>query len=80
MTMMMKIQNNPNTKTSERSILSSSTKGRVQKIKMEIQDGICHEGGGGLEGVSFAIKLFWKMIFVKNHLESFPDCENVFCT
>ena len=36
--------------------------------------------GGGLEGVSFAIKLFWKMIFVKNHLESFPDCENVFCT
>ena len=31
MTMMMKIQNNPNTKTSERSILSSSTKGRVQK-------------------------------------------------
>ena len=36
--------------------------------------------GGGLEGVSFAIKLFWKMIFFKNHLESFPDCENVFCT
>ena len=38
------------------------------------------KGGGGLEGVSFAIKLFWKIIFVKNHLESFPDCENVFCT
>ena len=35
---------------------------------------------GGLEGVSSAIYLFWKMIFVKNHLESFPDCENVFCT
>ena len=42
--------------------------------------GICHEEGGGLEGVSSAIYLFWKMIFVKNHLESFPDCKNVFCT
>ena len=37
-------------------------------------------GGGGLEGVSSATYLFWKMIFFKNHLESFPDCENVFCT
>ena len=36
--------------------------------------------GGGLEGVSSATYLFWKMIFLKNHLESFPDCENVFCT
>ena len=36
--------------------------------------------GGGLEGVSSATYLFWKIIFVKNHLESFPDCENVFCT
>ena len=36
--------------------------------------------GGGLEGVSSATYLFWKMIFIKNHLESFPDCENVFCT
>ena len=36
--------------------------------------------GGGLEGVLSATYLFWKMIFVKNHLESFPDCENVFCT
>ena len=43
-----------------------SDKGRVQKIKMEIFNGIGHEGGGGgLEGVSFAIKLFWKMIFLK---------------
>ena len=36
--------------------------------------------GGGLEGVSSATYLFWKVIFIKNHLESFPDCENVFCT
>ena len=57
-----------------------STKGRVQKIKMEIYGGICHEGGGGSRPVSSATYLFWKMIFVKNHLESFPDCENVFCT
>ena len=38
------------------------------------------KGGGGLEGVSSATYLFWKVIFIKNHLESFPDCENVFCT
>ena len=36
--------------------------------------------GGGSRPVSSATYLFWKMIFVKNHLESFPDCENVFCT
>ena len=36
--------------------------------------------GGGLEGVASATYLFWKIFFVKNHLESFPDCENVFCT
>ena len=35
-----------------------------------------HEGGGGLE---FNIPIL-KNDFFKNHLESFPDCENVFCT
>ena len=38
--------------------------GGIQKIKMEILDGICHEGGV-LEGVSSATYLFWKMIFLK---------------
>ena len=33
-------------------------KGRVRKIKMEIQDGICHEGGGGSRPVSSATYLF----------------------
>ena len=33
--------------------------------------------GGGVSSVTY---LFLKMIFIKNHLESFPDCENVFCT
>ena len=28
--------------------------------------------GGGLEGVSSATYLFWKMIFFKNHLEFIP--------
>ena len=50
------------------------------KSKWKFKMAFAMKGGGGLEGVSFAIKLFWKMIFVKNHLESFPDCENVFCT
>ena len=52
------------------------SKGRIQIIKMEIQDGFCHEGGGGLE---FHIPIL-KNDFFENHLESFPDCENVFCT
>ena len=34
------------------------------------------KGGGGLE---FHIPLL-KNDFFKNHIESFPDCENVFCT
>ena len=42
---------------------------------MEILDVICHEGGGA----SRAINLIWRMILKKKHLESFPDCENVFC-
>ena len=36
--------------------------------------------GVGLEGVLSATYLFLNMIFFKNHLKSFPDCENVFCT
>ena len=34
------------------------------------------KGGGGLE---FHIPIL-KNDFLENHLESFPDCENVFCT
>ena len=46
-------------------------------IKMEIKDGICHEGGRG--GLECHIPIL-KNDFFENHLESFPDCENVFCT
>ena len=31
-------------------------------------------------GVSHAINVFSKMFFFKKHLESFSDCQNVFCT
>ena len=54
-------------------------KGRSQKIKMEILDGICHEGGGSRGGLECHLPIL-KNDFFKNHLESFPDCENVFCT
>ena len=43
---------------------------------MEIKDGFIHEGGGGLK---FHIHIL-KNDFFGNYLESFPDCENVFCT
>ena len=46
------------------------------KSKWKFKMAFAMKGGG----VSSAAYLFWKMIFFKNHLESFPDCENVFCT
>ena len=36
--------------------------------------GNCHEGGSCLP------LTFFQTMFFKNHLESFPDCQNVFCT
>ena len=44
--------------------------------KMEIFNGICHEGG---ELVSSAFKVV-SIFLLKNHLESLPDCQNAFCT
>ena len=44
----------------------------VFQKNMENFYGICHERG---EGGTCAVNLFFK-----NHLESFPDCQNVFCT
>ena len=35
------------------------------------------KGGGGL--ACHSVFFLQKMIFRKNHLESFPDCQNVFC-
>ena len=43
--------------TNETNENPSADKGRVRIIKMEIQDGICHEGGG-LDEVSSATYLF----------------------
>ena len=42
---------------------------------MQFFNGISHEGG-----VLRAINVFFKIFFCKNHLQSFPDCQNVFCT
>ena len=61
-------------------VSSRSKKGGVPIIKMEIQDGICHEEGGGSRGGLKCHIPILKNDFFENHLESFPDCENVFCT
>ena len=37
----------------------------VAKIEIVLHDPYSNALWGGLEGVSFAIKLFWKMIFLK---------------
>ena len=50
-------------------------KGSIPKTNMEIFDGICHEGGGSCVPVTF-----FQKCFIHNHLESFPYCQNVFCT
>ena len=47
---------------------------------MEIYDGICHEGGGGSRGGLEGHIPILKNDFFESHLESFPDCENVFRT
>ena len=50
----------------------------VFKKDMEIFNAICHEGGGASHvPLTFFLKI---KFFVKNHLESFPDCQNVLCT
>ena len=49
------------------------TKGRVPIIKMQIECVFFSMEGGGLE---FHIPIL-KNDFLENHLESFPDCENV---
>ena len=60
--------------------LSRVAKERVPIIKMEIKDGFCHEGVGGSRGGLECHLPILKNDFFKNHLESFPDCENVCCT
>ena len=47
-----------------------------KKSKWKFKTAFAMKGGGGLGGH----KPFLKNDFFKNHLESFPDCENVFCT
>ena len=51
-------------------------KGGRQIIKMEIKMVFAMKGEGGLK---LHIPIL-KNDFFGNHLESFPDCENVFCT
>ena len=47
-----------------------------KKSKWKFKMAFAMKGGGGLE---CHIPIL-KNDFFKNHLESFPDCENVFCT
>ena len=43
---------------------------------MEFQNGICYEGEGGLACHLSTLK----KDFYRHHFESFPDCQNMFCT
>ena len=48
----------------------------LKKSKWKFKMAFAMKGGGGLE----CHLPILKNDFFKNHLESFPDCENVFCT
>ena len=50
-----------------------------KKSKWKFKMAFAMKGGGVKTGLECHIPIL-KNDFFKNHLESFPDCENVFCT
>ena len=65
-------------KVSSQSMLS--VREVFKKSKWKFKMAFAMKGGGGVEtGLECHIPIL-KKDFFKNHLESFPDCENVFCT
>ena len=50
-----------------------------KKSKWKFKMAFAMKGGGVETGLKCHIPIL-KNDFFKNHLESFPDCENVFCT
>ena len=50
-----------------------------RKSKWKFKMAFAMKGGGSRGGLECHIPIL-KNDFFKNHLESFPDCENVFCT
>ena len=51
----------------------------VKKSKWKFKMAFAMKGGGSRGGLECHLPIL-KNDFFKNHLESFPDCENVFCT
>ena len=49
----------------EKDHLAGQLREGVKKSKWKFKMAFAMKGGGGLEGVSSAIYLFWKMIFLK---------------
>ena len=49
------------------------------KSKWKFKMAFAMKGGGTRGGLDCHLPIL-KNDFFKNHLESFPDCENVFCT
>ena len=52
----------------------------VKKSKWKFKMAFAMKGGRGSRGGLECHIPILKNDFFKNHLESFPDCENVFCT
>ena len=50
-----------------------------RKSKWKFKMAFAMKGGGARGGLECHLPIL-KNDFFKNHLESFPDCENVFCT
>ena len=60
-------------------VLRVFTREGVKKSKWKFKMAFAMKGGGSRGGLECHIPIL-KNDFFKNHLESFLDCENVFCT
>ena len=63
----------------EKDHLAGQLREGVKKSKWKFKMAFAMKGGGSRGGLECHIPIL-KNDFFKNHLESFPDCENVFCT
>ena len=60
-------------------IAANEVRDGVKKSKWKFKMAFAMKGGGSRGGLECHLPIL-KNDFFKNHLESFPDCENVFCT
>ena len=71
---------NPSIRPLNRNLWAANHLGKYSKNNMATLNAVCHEEEGGPAGVWREIKVFFLPKCFLKHSESFPDCQNVFCT